>query len=49
MEITASALITDRRYAGLQHFCAMLRRLDYWHRKVFLGTRSYLKRLISEP
>jgi hypothetical protein len=44
-----SALITDCRYAGLQDFCAMPRHLDYSHRKVFLGTRSCLRRLISAP
>jgi tetratricopeptide (TPR) repeat protein len=47
--VFVSALITDCRYAGLQDFCAMLRHLNYSHRKIFLGTRSCLRRLISAP
>jgi hypothetical protein len=29
MEVSVSALITDCRYAGLQHLCVMPRRPDY--------------------
>jgi hypothetical protein len=49
MEVSVSALITDCRYAGLQHFYVMLRRLDYSHRKAFSGTHSCSRRLIKTP